>query len=133
MSNKSPLDHQQNRETARTEAECRVLIAKNRENILRSSLFDQVARMAITGYECWEDPETGLVVDGDKLPLDLREHYLKLLANKTMPSPKEVTHKDESDNVSLLKQLIQEEKDEKKNRHIENIPVLEDTIDIDCD
>ena len=125
------LTESTDRATSAVEANNRMLISQNRETVLRSSAFTQITAMALTGYEYTENPDTHELEQGEKLPLDLRERFLKLIVTKAMPNPKDVVEIEESGQINILREIQTQLSDAaKKNRHIDNAPVLEVDVDI---
>ena len=106
----------EDRKTNRVGALNRSKVESFRELVLDSNLGKQILTMAVTGKDSYDD-EDGNPVLGEALPLDIRRDYMKLLASKTIPNPKEITESNGGDNVGLLKQLITDAAREEKEKN----------------
>jgi hypothetical protein len=110
------LNKQANQGVRRIQCKNSLKIAEWQKMVLDSRFNEIIMTMVLTGRDCFEDSETGDLVLGEPLPLDIRKDYMKFLGSKTIPTPKTVVEKDEGESVGLLKDILSQMGKEEKQR-----------------
>jgi len=88
------------------DAENSIKIAQWRDEALHSNFVNLIMAKAIYGREAWEDEETGEIKMGEYLDQESRQFYEKMVWQKLLPTPKEITETKSDSMADGLKQVL---------------------------
>tara|TARA_R110000787_G_scaffold76931_2_gene169379 strand:- start:83 stop:496 length:414 start_codon:yes stop_codon:yes gene_type:complete len=103
-----------------------------RTAILDSNVIALTIASATLGVHVVEDRETGEMVEGEPLPMDILKDYRKTLFNKVIPASKEIVDSGSGDSIELLSEVLDKmEKLDKQKAYLAEEKIIDGDISSD--
>ena len=103
---KNVLARKATKQKRELDAENGIKIAQWRDEALHSNFVNLIMAKAIYGRDAWEDEETGEIKMGEYLDQESRQFYEKMVWQKLLPTPKEITETKSDSMADGLKQVL---------------------------